>query len=64
MAVWSSLMNVTSPSFRTLGHFLDTKWTRKEVHVASYALGFTSQKEDHKEERPKERMLPVASVVG
>ena len=32
-------MNVTSPSFRTLGHFLDTKWTRKEVHVASYAWG-------------------------
>ena len=32
-------MNATSPSFRTLGHFLDTKWTTKEVHVASYALG-------------------------
>ena len=32
-------MNVKSPSFRTLGPFLDTKWTRKEMHVASYALG-------------------------
>ena len=32
-------MNVTSPSFRTLDHFLDTKWTKTEVHVASYGVG-------------------------